>query len=982
MPSTERRQRRIDAKLARTGGGAAGIAESGDEIAPPSIPVPRAPTNLTVTSTFLIFSAVTPTAGANLSWNAPSPEPDSYLIQWATSSSFTSPAARPVSGRQVTAGVDGLPVNTTVYVRIAAVTRGVQGAWSNTASTTTPNDTTPPAAPTSLSTSWSGLTGDLTISWTNPSSVNLRDVRLRIYSAEAGTLYREVYSTTGRYTWTRGQHFADVGSAYDPSVYIVLTARSWSGVFSATDLTGTATLAAPSTPSGLTSSWASDTGTAGANCLITWTAAAGVERYRLTIDGTARDVIGGRYDYSFAQNQAEHSGTADPVLSLSLVAVDALGQTSSAATGTATNAAPPATTISAYGAFSQVTLTIGASTAADIKDYRVRVYKDSSLVQTVYFSDTRPSYAVENGDGSYTFDVAARDMFLQVGTASSQTAAVALEDIGAFIDSLRSGAVYSDSQSTDPETLYDAYTDDNRSSGGVSYAANALWVRWIRFERADRDRYRTITLSMAPAGGTTNWYIRTSEDAATWSYFAGPVTSSRILTAVANAAAAQAAPVSAATLGNSTASRVDLPAITSARYIEVWVRNTTASTRIDEFYPRRVVQSDDIEAEAIKAVNIAAGAITADKISATAIDGITITGATIQTAASGERVVLDSTGLKTYDSGGNVVIEATTSTNGELRAGDGTLRLSRNGLNVVYPSGSASRTIFRFYASDGTSPMGGIQLVNIGNKMTLFAGSAPGAGTSVAGIIALKADTEIDIQSPKIRITDTRFVSNTAFWVSNTTFGSNVLGLFGGDNSGSGDQTFLSIERSSLTAGMVSLEAFRSGIGGTRLRLNSKFSGLVEVGNQLQVNGAAAINAENVSGQSLRVRGSGTGSSTYALAVVNSANSDRFWIRDDGAGWLAGTLTQASDARRKDAIRPLGPGLPAVLALQPRRFIWRDGPPGTQVGLIAQEAAAVLPDLVTEAPDGALGLNYLGLIPYLIAAVQELARRLPGAPDA
>lgn len=47
-----------------------------------------------------------------------------------------------------------------------------------------------------------------------------------------------------------------------------------------------------------------------------------------------------------------------------------------------------------------------------------------------------------------------------------------------------------------------------------------------------------------------------------------------------------------------------------------------------------------------------------------------------------------------------------------------------------------------------------------------------------------------------------------------------------------------------------------------------------------------------------------------------------------------------------------------------------------------RSATAVLPDLVTEAPDGALGLNYLGLIPYLIAAVQELARRLPGAPDA
>lgn len=52
----------------------------------------------------------------------------------------------------------------------------------------------------------------------------------------------------------------------------------------------------------------------------------------------------------------------------------------------------------------------------------------------------------------------------------------------------------------------------------------------------------------------------------------------------------------------------------------------------------------------LSADRIAAGAITGAKIAADAIDGKTITGATIRTAASGQRVQLDSDGLKTFDS--------------------------------------------------------------------------------------------------------------------------------------------------------------------------------------------------------------------------------------------------------------------------------------------------------------------------------------------
>ncbi|MBU3995010.1 MAG: hypothetical protein KKF42_04425 [Actinobacteria bacterium] len=61
------------------------------------------------------------------------------------------------------------------------------------------------------------------------------------------------------------------------------------------------------------------------------------------------------------------------------------------------------------------------------------------------------------------------------------------------------------------------------------------------------------------------------------------------------------------------------------------------------------VSVSELAANAVTAVKIAANAITADKIEATAIDGKTITGATVRTAASGQRVQLDTVGLRTFN---------------------------------------------------------------------------------------------------------------------------------------------------------------------------------------------------------------------------------------------------------------------------------------------------------------------------------------------
>jgi hypothetical protein len=684
MPSTERRPRRIDIKLPPSGGGSTADTATTEPV-PPSIPAPAAPSGLTVTSTALLYSAVSPQALANLSWYAPPGlTPDAYVIQWGLDSGFTSPTTRPTSGAATTAGVDGLPVGTAVYFRVAAVVRGVSGAWSNTASATMPSDTTPPAAPTSFSYIWNGLTGDLNITWTNPTSANFRDVRVRIYASNGGALYREEYSAAGAYTWTLAKQYTDTSGAYDPNVYVVLTSRSWGGVFSATDLTGSPGLTPPATPAGLTTSWAGDTGTAAADLLITWTRSNAVADYELTITGlgaVARRVgHTDRYLYTFDQNAAENGGAADPSLTIALKAVDALGQTSVvAASTTATNAAPPAMSApTVFSGTSTIGLTITASTAKDLKDYEVKVYLNGGgvAVDTVYVTTVRPTITIEDGSGSYQFTVAARDLFNQVGTTSSLTTAVDLIDWDTFIDNLRSGLLYTDSVGTAFATL-SGLKDGNLATNVVTYTASTPY----RSTTGDWQQTVTHQTSELVITVSIQVYMATSTDGTTWTFYYGGTPSGGVWTA-ASSTATEATAAAGAVILTPGAWRIDLPAPAQARYIRIYHRNTTLSYSFREFFPSTLIRGTYVQAESITAYHIAAGAITGDRLTATAINGFTITGATIQTAASGERVVLDSTGLKTYDSAGVVQVEATTATDGKLTAGAGDVKLDATGILV------------------------------------------------------------------------------------------------------------------------------------------------------------------------------------------------------------------------------------------------------------------------------------------------------------
>ena len=111
-----------------------------------------------------------------------------------------------------------------------------------------------------------------------------------------------------------------------------------------------------------------------------------------------------------------------------------------------------------------------------------------------------------------------------------------------------------------------------------------------------------------------------------------------------------------------------------------------------------------------------------------------------------------------------------------------------------------------------------------------------------------------------------------------------------------------------------------------------------------------------------------TGVGSYRLYVAGTAGA-------------TGGFFNTSDERLKTDVRPLTGALALVQALHGRRYRWnalgvaRGGTAGReQVGLLAQELARVLPELVRTGPDGYLAVNYAQLAPVLIEAIKEQQR--------
>ncbi|KAG6964096.1 hypothetical protein JG687_00006178 [Phytophthora cactorum] len=102
------------------------------------------------------------------------------------------------------------------------------------------------------------------------------------------------------------------------------------------------------------------------------------------------------------------------------------------------------------------------------------------------------------------------------------------------------------------------------------------------------------------------------------------------------------------------------------------------------------------------------------------------------------------------------------------------------------------------------------------------------------------------------------------------------------------------------------------------------------------------------------------------------------------AGTIYGTVvTTPSDRRLKTTIQDLSSSQEIIRQLHPVTYEWRrdqfpsrNFPGGVFHGFLADEVEQILPDLVEEDADGWKSLNYVGIVPHLVRAVQEMQGQL------
>ncbi|KAL7712265.1 Peptidase S74 domain-containing protein [Entamoeba marina] len=85
-----------------------------------------------------------------------------------------------------------------------------------------------------------------------------------------------------------------------------------------------------------------------------------------------------------------------------------------------------------------------------------------------------------------------------------------------------------------------------------------------------------------------------------------------------------------------------------------------------------------------------------------------------------------------------------------------------------------------------------------------------------------------------------------------------------------------------------------------------------------------------------------------------------------------------SDARFKTDISEIQSALDGVTSLVGVSYAYKNNPDDKKFGLIAQQVQKIYPDLVKEADDGTLSVDYLGVIPIIVQALKEIHSNAQG----
>jgi hypothetical protein len=121
------------------------------------------------------------------------------------------------------------------------------------------------------------------------------------------------------------------------------------------------------------------------------------------------------------------------------------------------------------------------------------------------------------------------------------------------------------------------------------------------------------------------------------------------------------------------------------------------------------------------------------------------------------------------------------------------------------------------------------------------------------------------------------------------------------------------------------------------------------------------------------VIGNGDVNASNGLAGNNPSNA--FVVNYDGSATLSGELTIDSDMRLKSNITSLGSTLSKILLIDGKSYTMKKNGQ-KKIGVLAQDVLNLFPELVTKDANEMLAVNYQGLIPVLINALNEQQKEL------
>jgi hypothetical protein len=244
------------------------------------------------------------------------------------------------------------------------------------------------------------------------------------------------------------------------------------------------------------------------------------------------------------------------------------------------------------------------------------------------------------------------------------------------------------------------------------------------------------------------------------------------------------------------------------------------------------------------------------------------------------------------------------------------------------------------------------------------------------GIGTTSAATKLQVEFSSA---GTTIAGSPVFTLKNTSFTNSCVTGVVAQNSAGGNAAgidFINVNQvtdGGGASGSIGLWTNSSGTKGYRIYADN--SGNVLVGTTSAV-ASTRMSVERINGSGNEATIGFTSSGVAKWKIGNNAPDSFVVYTPSNVGVYinagATSWTATSDERLKNITGNIENALDAVQTLRAVKFTWiADEENKSQVGLIAQDVQAVLPEIISEDAEGYLGIRYTETIPLLVAAIQE-----------